>query len=212
LVGFNLLNFWNWSELSDKNVGNLLAQVVEVIGSNIHDDSSDVGLDFVHVHNGVLEHLGEKSNWVLEDGCPDLDSFNVWLNTFAILEISVDGADHLSDDGNSLDDVRNIFLSKISNSFSKLNLECLSISETWLDGIKIVVLNKTVKKTCHKLHNLIVVEPSNGGSCKSFGDWNSKIRVSCFLPVNCFVNIERYICPIDIISSLMNKGISSCCT
>ena len=145
-VASDLIDLWNRSKLGDKDVGDLLSHVVKIVGASVHDDGSDVGLNFVHVHHCVLEYLGKESNWVLEDRSPDLDSFDVWLDSFAIFEIVVDGSNHLTDDGDTLNDVSDIFFGEISNGFGKFNLKSFRIAQTWLDCIKIIVLYKTSRR------------------------------------------------------------------
>ena len=114
-VGFELFKLWDWSKLGDEDISDLLSQVVELVGTDIGNDVSDIGVDFTDVPDGVAESFFEKSNWVLEDGSPDFDSLNVWLHSSAILELNIDGRDHLSNNGDTLNNVYDVFFGEISN-------------------------------------------------------------------------------------------------
>jgi hypothetical protein len=174
VVGLELSNVWNWSKLGDEDISDLLSHVVELVGSSIGDDVSDIGMDFRDVHDGVGESFFEKSNWVLEDGGPDFDSFDIWLHSLAILEIDVNGGDHLSDNWDTLDDVSDVFLLEIRDGLGELNLESLGISKAWLDLLEVVVLDESIEESSNELDNLVVVETGNGGDGENFGDWHSR--------------------------------------
>jgi len=119
VVALDLRKLWDWSKLGDEDISDLLSHVVELGGSGISDDVSDIGVDLGDVHNGVGESFFEKSDWVLEDGRPDFDSFDVWLHTRAVLEVDIDGRDYLSDNGDTLNDIHDVLLFEISDGFSE---------------------------------------------------------------------------------------------
>ena len=170
VVGLELGDLWDWSELEDEDISNLLSHVVEFIGRSIGDDGSDIGVDFADVHDGVGESFFEKSDWILEDFSPDFDSFDIWSSSLAILKINIDGGDHLSDNGNTLDDVHDVLLLEVLDGFGELNLESFSILEAWCDLIERVVLNESIEESSDELDNLVVVETGNGGGGEKFSD------------------------------------------
>ena len=158
VVGLELGEFWDWSKLGDEDISNLLSHVVELVGTGIGDDVTNISVDFGDVHDGVGESFFEKSDWVLEDGSPDFDSFDIWGSSFAVNKISIDGTDHLSNDGDTLDNISNILLFEISNGLHEINLESFSILEAWCNIDEFIVLNKSIKESSHELNNIVVVE------------------------------------------------------
>ena len=127
-------------------------------------------MDFADVHNGVGESFFEKSDWVLEDGSPDFDSFDIWGSSLAVNKICIDGTDHLSNDGDTLDNISNILLFEISNGLHEINLESFSILEAWCNIDEFVVLNKSIKESSNELNNIVVVEFGNSGGSDKFGN------------------------------------------
>ena len=170
VVGLEFRGFWDWTKLEDEDISDLLSHVVELGGTGIGDDVSDIGVDLGDVHDGVTESFFEKSDWVLEDGGPDFDSFDVWFHSLAILEIDVNGGDNFSHDGNTLDDVHDVLLFEIFDGFIELNFDSFSIGEAWLDLIEVVVLNESIEESSDELDNLIVVETGNSGGGENFGE------------------------------------------
>ena len=169
-VGIDILNLWDWSELEDENVGNLLSHIVELSGTSIGDDVTDIGVDFADVHEGVGESFLEESDWILEDGSPDLDSLDVWLHTLAILKININGGDNFSDLRDTLDNVHDVLLFEVFNGGVELNFNTFGIGEAWLDLIEIVISNESIEESSNELDNLVVVETGNGGGGENFGE------------------------------------------
>ena len=133
VVGIELGDLWDWSELEDEDISDLLSHVVEFIGAGISDDVTDIGVDLGDVHEGVGESFFEKSDWILEDSRPDLDSFDVWSHTSAISKISIDGTKHFSDNRDTSNDAHGVFLFEISNSFYQHWSKNFLILEAWFD-------------------------------------------------------------------------------
>jgi hypothetical protein len=127
-------------------------------------------VDFADVHDGVGESFFEKSDWVLEDGSPDFDSLDIRSSGLAVLDIDVNGRDHLTDLGNTLDDVHDVLLLEVGDGFHEFNLESFGISEAWCDLIERVVLDKSIEESFNELNNLVVVETGNSGGGEEFGD------------------------------------------
>jgi hypothetical protein len=143
---------------------------VHFFGLSISDDVSNVFVDSRDVVDGVCESFLEKSNWILEDSSPGLDSLDIWLSSLAVLEVSVNAGDDLTNFGDPLDYVGDILLFEISNGNSKFSFDALGISKAWLDLVEIVVLDESIKKTSDKLDNLVSTQLSNCSDSKGFGD------------------------------------------
>ena len=169
-VGSELLNFWDWSELGDKDISDLLSHVVELVGSSIGDDVSDISVDLVDVRNSVAEDFLEEGNWILEDGSPGLDSLDIWFHSSAVLEVIINGSDDLSNLGDTRDDVHNVFLLEILDGLNEINIDDLSILKAWLDLIEVVVLDESIEETSDELGDLVVGETNNETSGNEFGD------------------------------------------
>ena len=122
------------------------------------------------MHDGVGENFFEKSDWILEDLGPDFDSLDIWGSRFAVLDIGIDGSDHLSNDGDTLDDVHDVLLLEITDGFDEFSIESFGILEAWSNVIEGIVFDKTVEETFNEVGNISVVDGGNSGDGEHFSD------------------------------------------
>ena len=183
VVGLELGEFWDWSKLGDEDISNLLSHVMELVGTGIGDDVTNISVDLGDVHDSVGESFFEKSDWILEDDSPGGDSLDIWFHSLAVSKININGGDHLSNNGDTLDDVHNVFLLEIRDGFGELDLETFTILKAWLDLIEGVVIDESVEESSNELDDLVVVETGNGGDGENFGDGHLKfdlINYNCY--------------------------------
>jgi len=76
------------------------------------------------------------------------------LHTFAVTEVNIEDLKHLSNNFGSFDDIGEILLFEVTDSFLKLELKSCSIFQADLDLIERVILDKSLKKSSDKLLNL----------------------------------------------------------
>jgi hypothetical protein len=165
-------NLWDWSDGCDKDISDSSSQALVIFGTCIGDNGTDISLDLGDVHDGVGENLFEKSDWILEDLGPYFDSFDIWR--FAVLDIGIDGSDHLSDDRDTLDDVHDVFLLEVTDGFNKFSIESFSILEAWSNVIEGVVFDKSVEETLNEVGYIGVVDGGNSSDGKHFSDRHSE--------------------------------------
>jgi hypothetical protein len=94
-------------------------------------DLADVSHNSGVVSDGVFDQGLNKFLGILEDGSSFLDSSNVWLNALAVLEVLrefLNNSNHDLDTGN---DVTNISLLKVSNSFRDLFFQVSTVGEAF---------------------------------------------------------------------------------
>ena len=151
----DIIDLWNWAELEDEDVSNLFSEVSHVVGFNITNEVSNIGVDGIDVREGVGEHNSEELDWVLEDGRPGFDSEEIWSHGGAVAKIGFDGSEHLSNNGDTLDDIHNIFLFEVINGFNEKWGKNFLILEADFDVIEVVFLDKSVKETINEFGNSI---------------------------------------------------------
>ena len=170
VVLLDLRDFWDWSDGGDEDISNLATHVLEVFGVGIGDDGTNIRVDLGDVHDGVGENFLEESDWILEDLSPDFDSLDIWSSRFAVSDIDIDGSDHLSNNGDTLDDVHDVLLLEVVDGFDEFSIESFSILKAWSDVIEGVVLDESVEETFNEVGNIGVVDGGNGGDGEKFGD------------------------------------------
>jgi hypothetical protein len=86
----------------DGQIGNILSNVVEVLGSNIKGSFVNVIEDLELMSEKIFEDDLGKSSWVLEDLGPLFNSDEVWFDTFAVSEIFWKSLHEFSECGNCI--------------------------------------------------------------------------------------------------------------
>ena len=168
-VGIELLGSGDWANSKDDGVGDILTAVVVLLGLVVGGGLGDIGGNALPVGEEVLGQGGDELSWVSEDGSPGLDLLDVALDILAVIEVSWELLDDLTELLNSLDDVLEVTLGEIRESIGDLNLKALSVVEAGLDLWEIILLDKTVDDTSDELLGTLDVHLVVSGDDASSG-------------------------------------------
>lgn len=148
----------------NQKVGNGFTHVFVVLRGDVGFDFTNIGVNWHDVLDGVGKHGRSELLWVSEDFSPDSDSLGVCLHTLAVTKVDIEGLEHLPNDFGSFDDIGNILLLEVTDSFLKQELKRSCVFQADLDLIERVVLDESLEKPSDKLLDL-----KNIGSSKRSG-------------------------------------------
>ena len=146
---------WDGAELEDEEVTDVLATLHPIGGGSVRLDLGNISQDGGVVLDGVGDEHLDKLLGVRENASPFLDSGDVTLHAFAILEVLgelLNNSNHDLDTGNN---VTNVSLLEVSDSLGDLFLESGAVSEALLDLWEVVAANHTFNDTSEELSNIL---------------------------------------------------------